>query len=35
MAYHPLFKERVDVLIAEYARVVPPKRKRPLMEDVD
>ena len=25
MAYHPIFKERVDALIAEYEKTIPPK----------
>ncbi len=33
MAYHPLFKERVDALIAEHERIVPPKPKRVWREE--
>ena len=29
MSYHPLFKERVDMLITEYEEKVPPKPKQP------
>ena len=35
MAYHPLFKERVDALIAEHESIVPPKPKRVWREEVD
>ncbi len=37
MAYHPLFKDRVDEMITEYETIVPPKPKYnyKLMNDGD
>jgi hypothetical protein len=31
MAYHPLFSERLDAMVAEWEKVVPPKPRRNLL----